>query len=168
MNRVITGSDEKYFGERLGVPGTGRGFGVVFGELQGIGQQECVETRSGARPAVAGRNSCESLFVWGKRSLRKKLGIGQRLFYDAFTDCGNRFGDGSHTAVVFHREEKRAQKRAMNAVAEFQFFGSHPGVELGAEFRGEFDIRPEKRVPCFRGRRLLGRDGWLARRFVGC
>ena len=54
----------------------------------------------------------------------------------------------------------------MNAVAEFQFLGAHPSVELSAEFRGEFDIRPEKRVPCLRGRRLLGRDGRLRRLFV--
>jgi hypothetical protein len=54
----------------------------------------------------------------------------------------------------------------MNAVAEFEFFGAHPGVELSAEFRGEFDIRPEKSVPCLRGGRLLGSDGRLARRFV--
>ena len=81
--------------------------------------------------------------------MRKQRGIGQRLLYDAFADGGNGFGDGAHAAVVFCGEEKRAQERAMNAVAEFEFFGAHPSVELGAEFRGEFDIRPEKRVPAF-------------------
>jgi hypothetical protein len=65
------------------------------------------------------------------------------LFYDTFTDGSDRFGDGTHAAVVFHREKKRAQERAMNAVAEFEFFGAHPSVELSAEFRRELDIRPQ-------------------------
>jgi hypothetical protein len=65
------------------------------------------------------------------------------LLYDAFADCSDRFGDGTNAAVVFCCEEKRAQERAMNAVAELEFFGAHSGVEFSAKFRGEFDIRPE-------------------------
>src|ERR1700722_18803249 len=162
------GQGKKNFGECLRVTGAGRGFGVVFRELQGIGQEECVEAGSSARTAVAGRNSRESLFVWGEGSLCKQRGIGERLLYDAFADCRNRFSDGAYAAVVFCCEEKRAQEWAMNSVAEFEFFGAHPSVELSAEFKGEFNIRPEKSVPCFRSRRLLGCDGWLARRFVRC
>jgi hypothetical protein len=90
------------------------------------------------------------------------------LLYDAFADSSDRFGDGTNAAVVVCCEEKRAQEWAMNSVAEFEFFGAHPSVELSAEFKGEFNIRPEKSVPCFRSRRLLGCDGWLARRFVRC
>jgi hypothetical protein len=62
------------------------------------------------------------------------------LRYDAFANRCNRFGDGANAAVVFCREKKRAQERAMNAVAKFEFLGAHPSVELGTEFRGEFDI----------------------------
>ena len=35
-------------------------------------------------------------------------------------------------------QKKRAQERAMNAVAELEFFGAHSGVEFSAKFRGEF------------------------------
>src|SRR5579862_6846209 len=158
------GQGKKSFCQRFRVTGAGGGFGVVFGELQGIRQEECVETRSGARPVVTGRNSREALFVWCERSLRKQRGIGERLLYDAFADCSDRFGDGTNAAVVFCCEEKRAEKWAMNAVAEFELLGAHPSVEVSAEFKGEFNIRPEKSVPCLCGRRLLGCDGWLARR----
>src|SRR6201987_4334287 len=57
------GQGKKHFGERLRVAGPGGGFSVVFRKLQGIGQEKCMEPRSGARSAVAGRNSREPLLV---------------------------------------------------------------------------------------------------------
>ena len=81
--------------------------------------------------------------------MRKQRGIGQRLLYDAFADCRNCFGHCTNAPVIFYREKKRPQERAVHAIAESQLFRAHPSVECGAKFRREFNIRPQERMPCF-------------------
>ena len=53
---------EKNIGESFGVAWAGGRFGVVFGELQGVGEEKGIEARSGAGGGIARIDAGEALF----------------------------------------------------------------------------------------------------------
>ena len=73
--------------------------------------------------------------------MREKARVGERLFYDAFAEGGDGFGDGADTLFVFGGEEKRAEERAVDAIAEDEALGAHARVQFIAEGGSEFHIR---------------------------
>ena len=122
---------EKNIGERFRVAETGGRFRVVFRELQRIRQKEGVETRSGAGGGVARVDAREAFFIGAESGLREQARIGERLLHDAFAKRGDGLGDGANALLVRGSEKKRAQKQAVDTLAEREAFGAHARIQLG-------------------------------------
>ena len=78
----------------LGIGRTGRRFGVVFGEVQGIRQEERVEPRRGAGPRIAGIEADQPLLGVGDSQGAQQPAVLHRRRDDALADRGDGFGRG--------------------------------------------------------------------------
>jgi hypothetical protein len=137
------------FGERFGVPGAGRSFAVVFGELERIREKKSVEAGRGAGSAVADRKAGEASFLGSEVKLREKRRDFESCGDDSFTEVGDGFGYDANAAFVFGRKEKWAKEWTVNAIAEGELCITQASKKFGGEIRILGKRWPKKRVPVF-------------------
>ena len=101
-------------GQPLGVAGAGRRLGVVFGEVQAVGQQERVEARRGARRLIPRIDADQPLFGLGDAELLEQRARGDRLTRHTLADRRDRLG-------------RRAGSRASSAASERTAAGTGNG-----------------------------------------
>src|SRR5579859_651093 len=130
----------KNFRQSFRVAGACRGFSVVLGELERIGQEECIEARCGASAAVGDRQACKAFFLGAQMKLRKKMVVLERGGHDAFAEIGDGFRNRAHALFLFRREKKRTQERAVDTVAESEVCAAQPFKQVFRE-RGKAQER---------------------------
>src|SRR6266849_2862729 len=122
------GGHYRYFaedlGKRFGVAGAGGRFAVVFGALERVGKKKGIQTRGGAREAIAGVQAREALFFGAEVELREEAAICEGGRGDALPPRGNGFGDDANALLVFRRKKEWAQERAMHAIAKGELLAS--------------------------------------------
>jgi len=127
------GEVAKDLGEDFGIAGAGRGFAVVLGKFQRVWEKKRVEARGGAGEAVAGVKSREALFFWAEAELREQCAIFQGGGDHALAESGDGFSDDANALLVFRGKKKRAEERAMNAIAESELGGAQLVKKLVGE-----------------------------------
>jgi hypothetical protein len=93
------------------------------------------------------REAGEALFSGTQMQLGEQFGIFESGGDDAFAEVGDGFGDDADALLVFGAEKKWAKERAVDAIAEGEFFDAEPVEKFCGQVRGLLQKRLKEVVP---------------------
>ena len=130
----------------LGVSQACRRFGVVLGEVQGVGQKERVEAGSGARRLVPRVDRRQADLRVGHSELVQKRPRGHRRLGDSLASRGDCFRRGTDPLFVLTRQEEGAQEWTVQTISEGELLLAERGGKLPAGV-GAHLVRAQERAP---------------------